>query len=872
MRPTIDTERNRRALAGILDLLDADGAGGAVLVAVTGPAGIGRSTLVGQLGQALSDRGTRTLVLRPTPMPLAGNPDTTTLTIDRFVSAGAGVVLIDDAQWLAQPCLAALEQLVRRGASGGVRWVCALPLPPPRAATAVLGSLFERLAGDGLVCSVALRPLGYADVAGLTATAVEGRPGPALVRHLRRLSGGRPVAVLAAIEEYRRQDAIKIVAGWAHLAPRHDPPTLPDTNVLLLDVLRQGAAAWSVAKAISVLYPLGEAAPDLIGAALDMTVPAVRRTLDTLCATGVLRRVRGGGWRFRVPLLAFALAASLGPYERRHLAQRAVTALWRGIAHCADPDHLADQLAIAGKLVDPVRARQELLDHADAAPQPSGRAERWLRAAAELATDHMDRTGIQLSRAELALRHGVPDDCLRIVDQVRRDIGGRLSDDTVRELAQIRVLAAHAAGDAATVREIAAETDPRYAMARATALVLLGSWQDGASLLTATRPAWERSRQAYAGHLVLARIRLFTGAPGPVRQSLDEAFRRLPPDAERHRSDLVGFEVLAALVTADPGSAEKVLLDRAVPAEALPLPTQAILAMRQGRFDQALELVRQAIASGVVLGHDPVHTFLYEAAATIQLSRGMLTHARDFVLSARRLEPPLPYLLDEVEARIDRALGEPDTARHRLRDGLADASRRGLVTATDRLWRQLAEIELACGDPASARRCLDEIDRVVELTGTAGAKTHQALVRALVTDDRAAADDALRLARERGVLFEYADVAAALVARGLADPLLLTQCYEILDETGALLHRSWLRTLMQDNGVAVPGRQRTLAENERLLAVLVAEGLGNKQLATVLRHSQKSVESRLTRLFSRTGSRSRVDLAIAVLTGAYPEP
>jgi DNA-binding NarL/FixJ family response regulator len=84
-----------------------------------------------------------------------------------------------------------------------------------------------------------------------------------------------------------------------------------------------------------------------------------------------------------------------------------------------------------------------------------------------------------------------------------------------------------------------------------------------------------------------------------------------------------------------------------------------------------------------------------------------------------------------------------------------------------------------------------------------------------------------------------------------------------------LLHRSVLRNLMRTHGIPVPGRQATVAENERLLAVLVTDGLGNKQIATLLDTSEKSVEGRLSRLFSRTGYRSRVELAAAMLTGRF---
>ena len=73
--------------------------------------------------------------------------------------------------------------------------------------------------------------------------------------------------------------------------------------------------------------------------------------------------------------------------------------------------------------------------------------------------------------------------------------------------------------------------------------------------------------------------------------------------------------------------------------------------------------------------------------------------------------------------------------------------------------------------------------------------------------------------------------------------------------------------LVRARKVAVPGRSETVAENERLLAVLIAAGLTNAQLATVLGSSEKSVEGRLTRFFNRTGYRSRAELATAALRG-----
>jgi DNA-binding NarL/FixJ family response regulator len=103
-----------------------------------------------------------------------------------------------------------------------------------------------------------------------------------------------------------------------------------------------------------------------------------------------------------------------------------------------------------------------------------------------------------------------------------------------------------------------------------------------------------------------------------------------------------------------------------------------------------------------------------------------------------------------------------------------------------------------------------------------------------------------------------------LVRVGAADPKLLREAYDSLGPVDALLIRARMRTLMRERDVAVPDRRAVVEENERLLAVLVAQGYGNQQIAAMLGASRRSIESRLTRLFSRAGYRSRLELAMAM--------
>ncbi|MFD2420664.1 ATP-binding protein [Amycolatopsis pigmentata] len=892
--PPADTDRNRRIISAILARDSAR-----PLVTVTGPVGSGRSTLLDQLCAALSGQGVRPLLLRlspnpiPTPLysalrsidgppgdgggqpsmwwspvdPLTGThaaatPRHTAAAIaEPLTAAGDVAILIDDAQWMDPHSLAVVDHLARRLAGTSVLCVCAVRVPVTGPMFAAGCATLDALRAENLLHEVNLRPLGEADIGAVAAAAFNARPDPELVTHLRRLTGGLPAALVPAIDAYRRAEEIRVVDGYAHLAPRHNRPTLPANHQLLLSVRRNGPLTWSVAKAVAVLHPLGDAAPKLLGEALGVAETKARQVLGELRDAGVLRHsARGRRWRFRVPLLASALSAQLGPFERRHLAQRAITALWQGNADCDDPDYRADQLAIAGKMVDPARAKNDLLSHAAKA---GAYDDRWLRSAAALSTDQSDRARTLLTQAMLCLAHGDYRQTLVCAETICRELDGQLSDDESGELDRIRVLASHAVGDKATLKDLAADPDPRRVVARATALLLLGRWRECGTLVAGSREEWTSGPlSASSGHLVEALTHFVSGSHLLAERCAEEAYRQLSDSAERRQARVAGMRVLMKLIGNGVAAVEDLPSTPALPASA-----RAVLAAHQGRFDEAMELARRAIASGTIRGHDLTHTFLHEAAATIQLSRGKLTGGRELLMVAREAETPLPYLLDGAEALIDRALGQPDQARKRLLHGVGYAGERDLVIGTDTLLLQLAELAMDRGELAAARRYMLDIERVATRSGTPGTALTLALARALVERDAKASEDAIRLARELGRPYQLAEVIARLVTHKQGDPALLAEAYEILGELGALLNRAWLRNLMQEHGVSIPGRRQTVAENERLLSILVADGLANKQIATVLGTSEKSVEGRLARLFSRTGYRSRVELAMSVLTG-----
>ena len=58
-----------------------------------------------------------------------------------------------------------------------------------------------------------------------------------------------------------------------------------------------------------------------------------------------------------------------------------------------------------------------------------------------------------------------------------------------------------------------------------------------------------------------------------------------------------------------------------------------------------------------------------------------------------------------------------------------------------------------------------------------------------------------------------------------------------------------------------------LSGPERTVAKLVADGLSNREVATELALSVKTVEFHLTRVYAKLGIRSRAELAVRVATG-----
>lgn len=279
----------------------------------------------------------------------------------------------------------------------------------------------------------------------------------------------------------------------------------------------------------------------------------------------------------------------------------------------------------------------------------------------------------------------------------------------------------------------------------------------------------------------------------------------------------------------------------------------------------------------------PGHHLLPARTAAILLAQGRPTSADRLISSVRgQVNGPLEHVLDHAEAEILRTLGELGRAEEVLRRGLRAADERGSFYGTDELLASLAEVHAEAGHPDRATACLARLERTAEQMNSGRTRLLYLLTSGKILDpDSSEAhrseahrseahkhlSEAVDLARSRSQPFETAVTLLAAVRANAAPATLLHEAYEHFGEMGATLWRFHTRTAMREAGLTVPGRRQATAENEHLLATLLAEGLTNRQIAGVLRLSEDAVANRLSRLFARTGMRSRTEVVTAVLRG-----
>lgn len=890
----------RQTQIDALDSAHRQAADGGRFTLVTGAAGSGRTALLNAVSQAWQTNGA-TVLRVPAPQPgdqaagfaalrdllreQYGQIDSPLLagplsTIDALCApTGAGVP--GRLAMLAQQTSAAFGLIGRRRPTVLVADdVDDAPELVPALAAAVRDNCLVMAAsrvGTGRPAALAdvvteLTPLDAAAVQDLLSqrygVPVDEAVLPALETALGPLAGN-PATVLQTTAALADAGRLAVVSGHlCLLAPQASIPLAID-HPLVMAARRRGTSAVRLATMTAGTQFHLDALP-LFAAATLGRVDGYGQVIDGLVADGVLVVEPDGVLRPSCPALAARFVADAGPaaMTRLHRAYAAAILRRAGSGGPADRAALADHVTSAGATL-PTDRRTAITLVATAnelTEREPRRAADWLEAALRHCEGGPAGEEIFARLLRLLVRTGQFSRLAQVVQAAPSDEHPDLA--AARTLAALHTGAAHVGtpvaqvatstvdrwvtGDPGTVDPTATRSRDGSPPLVTDAEFALVEWACGAG---GTWPAVHTGRPVAGGrpagegglHLVEhpdAEQLLVTGAAGDLAQVF-----QLVLGSERYRSPDDG--PLAAY--------------------------HRMLACRsQGDLPGVVSAARQV---GLTGGWAAVPRRLARLWAAESLALRRRADEAAAWLASVPDEPPYAALRWWV---ANGPVGEPvsaDEARLRLEEALSayrQQLRHGSRIGIDRLLVRAAGIAARFG--LTGR--LTEIARLVEadqrrtehgrVRAGGGLDRGTALmVRALTTSDPALAAEAVGAIRARGDRIELG-YAVVELGRVVDEPRRwLVEALEIAEEIGSPWLRGAAVDAMRARGVRRPRGTRpraTLNPIEAQIIELIRQGCTNRQIAVGIRMSEKTVENYLTRLFARTGCRSRVELAAASLT------
>jgi DNA-binding CsgD family transcriptional regulator len=879
----------RAALAG------ADGR----LVVVRGPAGIGRSALVDAMERELRADGTHVLRL-PVADPDRGSEDAFGIAplvhavrtefeefgdfrlagslgalvslrdqavrdgngwapqliaefqalFDHVAGRGRAAILLDDAHLFGQPA----PLLVAARRSG-----CQV-LVSCRDDAGSTGAVTELLSMADLVLS--LGPVGDEHIARMARHAVGAKLDDAVIDGLRRALGPlytNPATVLDTLANLRRDGGLARVHDCLCLAVPPSRIGLPPGHDLLRKSESVGPLGTRLLFAVVVLDEVNADSLPMVAAALGEPLPDCGRVFDALVEGGVLVPDRdSGALRCHCPALAVS-AADLGDAEEaaRLHASVAEELLGRGQrGERVAPKLLADHLA-GGGAAAPVDAGLcawlvELSGSA-AAEEPEAAA-RWCAAAMR----HLPPTSAEYASAarsllRLVLRTGQYELLAEVLTRFARRGG---PPEAAADLLTAAGLVALHTGAEPADEVVRGLLNRAYVESSA---VPFAEWWFGQELLP--------SADSVSVGEPIPRAAL----PVPVsaehvellRASSDEGAGLFPPAPDPDRLHAAGW-------VADIGG-----VLRAAIGDGYRLPRNGVLGayhrlvhdFAEADWSAAMSAVRELELTGC--GDTLVHHAGRLFTAEICCGRGQLAQAREWLAGAaprRRLAALRAY----AEISLCAAENEPTEA---VRVALRACAEFTDATPRGGLGRTLVHgmhVAVSAGDTDGVAALLEELERLHGRGFWRHTPENVYLGRGLAHGDELYLRVAADLVRSRGDRPALLEVCLAL-GRFAEDPRpWLLEAREIAQRCGATVAMDRVRTLNRERGVSSPrtrGQQEKLTATEQRVIELIRAGLTNRQIALELGVTEKTVENRLTRLFARTGSRSRVELAASGIDG-----
>lgn len=795
------------------------------------------------------------------------------------------LIVLDDAHWADRASLHWLAYLARRieGAPLAIA-VASRPMEPGADAEAI-----SVLAGAGEARVLRPGPLSAASVEQIVSSELGVTADGAFSAGCHKMTGGNPL-LLAELLRVLVEDGVQPSSEEAQRLDEMSPPAIGRT--VMARAARLPGEAVAVLKALAVLGP---ADPARVAALTGMRPSAALDSIDALADLDILEAE--GGFGFAQPMLRAAVYEDIAAGELAALHARAARVL---IDSGAAPEEVAAHLLHADPEEDPalMEVLREAARHAIASGEGQAALPYLRRASAELPVERQPpELQLELARALVACGEEAGLEMLRTAHAAATEPAQR----AVLALELGRALgAANRAQEAFAVLSAASDgldgANPELEMLLETIL------HNAARNAAAPDPAVLERIKRFSAELpgdspgeramlmTLAGDRLLSGASAYEVASL--ASRALGDgtpldDAER----MTRTQVAGVLVYCDELATARKLLDELLSdarARGSPLGyvyTSAIRCMatlRQGQVREALAdgaaAIEVAEAHGIRLQLGLVFGPYVEALVASGEPRKAIAFAeRYFELDDQR-EVSSHALLLYNRAQAYLASGEADAALADLR-AVGEAMERWRVCCPGlQPWRStLAEALQSTGDLDAA---LPLARAEVELARDFGAA--RPLGISLLAQARCEAgpaalqllEEAVEVLEGSQAKLEHARALHALGA-GLRRDNQRAAARERLLSALDLAHRCGsppLELLAREELAALGTRPRrslvagpdALTASEGRVAAMAAEGMSNKEIAQALFVTTKTIETHLSRSYSKLGISSRRELSAAL--------
>lgn len=795
----------------------------------------------------------------------------------RFVCAweelGPQIICIDDLHAADPETTAAFWFLARHLRDRRI-WLVATSRSDPPDVNAQQIATIGRLAEADEIDVVELAPFTDDELSRLVVGHVGHRPDETLVTLLRERTEGNPYFAVELIDTLRRSGALIETAGIVSVAPDIEPalPRVVSAAVLArIDAL--GADEAAVAACASIFADVSLERLPVLANLADLPGRATENAFDHLVRARILV-THDRTFRFAHRIVRDSLYDNLGPSHRRRLHDLAAKLLTEsGQEGQADITEIAAHARAGAIVPDPATAALLVAAGDTVARLAPRSAVRWYRDALDVTPEGdplLGRVQLKLSRvlglsscygdaADLALaaRASLP-------DGAERTRATELAINALRAARRVD----ESVGLIDAVLDDPASRSGRLAVQRAQ----LAIWQEH---LPAAR-RWmevaeeigidEHSRalaSAVAMHLDVAAGRYQQAARvADHLRSFDDV---LPAERSNVRMSLM----IHAAYNDDP----QLALDDLQPLASagvmpeLHLGVAAWALYRLGRWTDATRIAGESIQ--VSAANDQLaNIFALGALIAIKAERAEYDDLQDLIDQTRGTAHNRA-MADWAIALAAANRGDLGSAFDVLVDAEARNRTIGRINALPSLLSLHARLALAAGDQPRAQ-AVNGVLQTLPLDGRGIAATADTLIaNALVNQDRASAAAARAHAERYGLAVEAATAAGVLGAID-DDVDLLLQAHKALGVLGATVRQRAVTQQLRRLGKRVSSGPRAAGEltsTENEIAGLVGLGHTNRQIAGATGLTVKTVETYMSRLFAKTGCRSRVELAVAVTTG-----